>query len=185
MRGPSIRNSSSGRERVLESVLSLIAQEARKAGVTVRKRFDPAVGKRSIDAGLLKQAFLNLILNAIQAMPQGGVMTVESGLRNSQIEISVSDTGERHPGREPEEALQPLFYDQEERHRAGPRNHPPDHREPRGNDRCDEPAGRGNDVHGADTGVSRPMPRDVSGWRFTSVTRNTNYKIRIKQVKLV
>jgi signal transduction histidine kinase len=93
----------------LESVLSLIAQEARKAGVTVRKRFDTAVGKRSIDAGLLKQAFLNLILNAIQAMPQGGVMTIESGLRNSQIEIIVSDTGSGIPEENRKKLFSPFF----------------------------------------------------------------------------
>lgn len=77
----------------IESVLTLTAQEAKKAGVKVEKRLDPLIGKRSLDVGLLRQAFLNLVLNAIQAMVGGGVLTIESRLRGEAIEITIADTG--------------------------------------------------------------------------------------------
>lgn len=78
---------------LLESVLALTAQPARKAGVSVEKRLDLNLGKWNLDAGLLKQAFLNLVLNAIQAMPEGGTLTVVSARRDELIEVKIVDTG--------------------------------------------------------------------------------------------
>jgi signal transduction histidine kinase len=78
---------------VIESVLALTAQPARKAGVAVEKRLDPGMGRRDLDPALLQQAFLNIVLNAIQAMPGGGTLTVESRLRNGAVEVAFTDTG--------------------------------------------------------------------------------------------
>jgi signal transduction histidine kinase len=77
----------------IESVLTLTAQEAKKAGVKIEKRLDPTIGKRSLDVGLLRQAFLNLVLNAIQAMDNGGVLTIVSRLQGDAVEITIADTG--------------------------------------------------------------------------------------------
>jgi two-component system sensor histidine kinase HydH len=78
---------------VIESVLTLTAQPARTARVAIEKHLDRSIGKRDLDAGLLKQAFLNLVLNAIQAMPGGGTMTVVSARNDSGIEVNIVDTG--------------------------------------------------------------------------------------------
>ncbi len=78
---------------LLESVLALTAQPTRKAGISVEKRLDHNIGKWDLDAGLLKQAFLNLVLNSIQAMPEGGTLTVVSARRDDRIEVKIVDTG--------------------------------------------------------------------------------------------
>lgn len=46
-----------------------------------------------IDADLLKSAILNLIVNAIQAMPEGGTVKLEAGTKEESVFISVKDTG--------------------------------------------------------------------------------------------
>jgi len=46
-----------------------------------------------VDRDLLKQAMLNVVLNAIEAMPRGGRLQLESGVRGDSAEIRISDTG--------------------------------------------------------------------------------------------
>jgi signal transduction histidine kinase len=71
----------------------------RRQRVTVKQRLDPAVGMLRCDAGQLKQVLLNLFLNAVQAMPQGGELTVTVSLQSnpevgrSWARIAVQDTG--------------------------------------------------------------------------------------------
>ena len=94
---------------VLGSVLTLTAQASRKAGVTVEKRLDSAIGTRRLDAGLLTQAFLNLVLNAVQAMPRGGTLGVSSALRGRSIEVRISDTGTGIAGEDRKRLFNPFF----------------------------------------------------------------------------
>lgn len=45
------------------------------------------------DFGQLQQVFTNIILNAIQAMPQGGRLTIQTSASGNQVEVEVKDTG--------------------------------------------------------------------------------------------
>jgi hypothetical protein len=47
----------------------------------------------TVDPDLFKQAVLNIVVNAIEAMPQGGHLRFRAGVRGDQAEIRVSDTG--------------------------------------------------------------------------------------------
>lgn len=93
-------------------VLALVSRQARSQGVEVRASLSapaPAVAERL----LLDQVFLNLVLNALQAMPAGGVLTVEAHVTEDAVCVSVADTG---PGI-PESIRRHLF---EPFHRARP-----------------------------------------------------------------
>ncbi len=95
--------------KTIESVLTLTAQEARKSGVRIEKKLNPSIGKRNLDAGLLKQAFLNIVLNAIQAMPDGGRLIVETSLRNEVLEVKIVDTGSGIPEENRKKLFSPFF----------------------------------------------------------------------------
>ena len=47
----------------------------------------------AVDTDLVKQAVLNIVVNAIEAMPEGGRLTIESGVRGDHAEIRITDTG--------------------------------------------------------------------------------------------
>lgn len=77
----------------MEFVLTLTAREAKKQGVRIEKRLSPDIARLNMDPDLMKQAFLNLVLNAIQAMPNGGILTIESSTDGGDAVVKVSDTG--------------------------------------------------------------------------------------------
>jgi signal transduction histidine kinase len=86
---------------VARQVIELIPEINRK--VDARLRFDPATPMALGDPKLLEHALMNLILNACQAMPDGGTLTIEvepaeparaeDGRREPWVRCRVSDTG--------------------------------------------------------------------------------------------
>jgi signal transduction histidine kinase/HAMP domain-containing protein len=88
----------------VREVLALVAPQARRQGVELRRAGEgPAMALA--DDLLLQQVFLNLVLNALQAMPAGGVLTVGAGADADAVCVTVADTG---PGI-PEAARRHLF----------------------------------------------------------------------------
>ena len=91
---------------LLEEVARVIQGEAPASGVRVEVHAPPTVPDVNGDAGMLRQAILNLALNACQAMPEGGVLRFAArGVSKSRVELSVEDTG---TGIQPEH-LQRIF----------------------------------------------------------------------------
>ncbi len=64
-----------------------------KNRITVHTELTEALPEISADPDLLHRALQNLVLNAIDAMPQGGELTIRTGTLGDRVEISVSDTG--------------------------------------------------------------------------------------------
>ena len=66
---------------------------ATRQGITVDLETDPAVPAMAIDRSLLRQAVLNLIKNGLEALSQGGALTLTTRRLDDTVEIGVSDTG--------------------------------------------------------------------------------------------
>ena len=83
---------------VIEKTLQLVENRLYKQKVSVEKRFDPELPRIQADSQQLEQVLVNLYLNAIDAMPEGGKLIVESRMvqtdgTGQMIEITVADTG--------------------------------------------------------------------------------------------
>ena len=63
---------------VIDSSVRLLKNEMIKAKVSVERQFAPALPLALLDSQRLEQVFLNLLLNAIQAMPNGGLISIRT-----------------------------------------------------------------------------------------------------------
>jgi signal transduction histidine kinase/DNA-binding response OmpR family regulator len=87
--------------RLIENVLALSNKRLEHGRVQVRAQLQPDLAPLTAVPDQLTQVFLNLIINAVEAMPEGGTLTIRSALRDSQLAIEVQDTG---PGLTPDES---------------------------------------------------------------------------------
>jgi signal transduction histidine kinase len=85
--------------QALQEVLVLTRAQAQKVGVAVRVDLIPDLPLIAGNSEQLKQVFLNLVLNALQVMPEGGDLTVRGTAISDRVRLEFTDTG---PGIPPE-----------------------------------------------------------------------------------
>ena len=79
---------------LLATIQSVVEPEAKKNGVKVSMDCSGAIPPVNGDAGMLRQVFLNLAINACQAMPQGGSLRIKCAPTSHQrVEVLLEDTG--------------------------------------------------------------------------------------------
>lgn len=94
---------------VLKSVLELVKHPASKGQVTIKTNFDGQGPDLIADAEQLKQAFLNIILNALQAMPQGGELSIVTRHQAPWVEIYFQDQGAGIPPHDLDKIFNPFY----------------------------------------------------------------------------
>ena len=77
---------------VLEETLGLLRHQFTTANISIELVLQPELPEILGNMGKLQQVFLNLFLNAKDAMAQGGVLRIET-VANGQIEVIIGDTG--------------------------------------------------------------------------------------------
>jgi two-component system NtrC family sensor kinase len=78
---------------VINRAFDLVAHSAELQHIQAIKELDPSLPEVMADSDQLQQVCTNLILNAIQAMPKGGTLTLRTSVDNGQLKIEVQDTG--------------------------------------------------------------------------------------------
>jgi len=78
---------------LIEETLLFAEHALRQKGIAVERNFAENAIPLTADAELLKQMFLNLFLNAIQATPEGGIVGVDTIPNCKTVEVRVWDSG--------------------------------------------------------------------------------------------
>ncbi len=81
-------------EAVLEKNINFLASHTEKEGYTVEKHYDNNIPEITADSDMLYQAFLNILINAMQAMPEGGKIHVAVQSTDNIVKIFFEDEGE-------------------------------------------------------------------------------------------
>jgi signal transduction histidine kinase len=75
---------------VIEDVLALTDKRLQRGHVRPRRAYDPNVPPLNAIKNQLKQVFLNLVVNAIEAMPRGGELAISTSLSDDGKWVSIS-----------------------------------------------------------------------------------------------
>lgn len=79
--------------RLLEDVAQLASPDAEQHGVRIDLHLSEIRLPVRVDTDLMKQALLNVVLNGVQAMPQGGVLSISAKRENNVVVAEVQDQG--------------------------------------------------------------------------------------------
>ncbi len=93
-------------EKAIEEALLIVAiPNSLKVDIAIEEDFP----QFTADFSMLKRALINLIQNAVQAMPKGGKLKIKAKCENNQAYISIHDTGEGIPVEVQDKLFTPLF----------------------------------------------------------------------------
>lgn len=101
--------------QLLENIVTLTQPGMSMRGVRLIRNLNSSTPAISGDPGLLQQVFLNLVNNALDAMPRGGILTLSteggqvSGANGRFVEVAVRDTGTGMSSEVKRKALEPFF----------------------------------------------------------------------------
>jgi signal transduction histidine kinase len=80
--------------RIIRETASLVEHQFQKTGVTTRLSLSDSLPRIRGNTGKLQQVFLNLFLNARDAMPSGGLLSIRTWSEHGYAHVEVADTGQ-------------------------------------------------------------------------------------------
>jgi PAS domain S-box-containing protein len=83
--------------QLIEEIVDLQASQVASKGIEIRTSLPRDLPVVNIDGDKIKQALLNLVKNAAEAMPQGGRITIDADYANDTVVLEITDTGQGIP----------------------------------------------------------------------------------------
>jgi len=94
---------------ILNEIVSLLTPQAQLNGIQVKLEVHSVLPKIKVDRDKIKQAILNIMINGVEAMPDGGTLRVGAKRNENEILVSCQDTGSGIPD-EIKDKIFDLFY---------------------------------------------------------------------------
>ncbi len=94
---------------VLSELIEFTKYELEESNITMQLNLDNDISLIYLDSKFIKQAFLNIIKNAIQAMPNGGKLIIKTEQKDNMVIVSIADNGEGMDASTQEKIFEPHF----------------------------------------------------------------------------
>lgn len=98
---------------IIDTSINLIQYDKKAKNVSIVKELSPSLPKTVCSDNQLSQVFVNLTLNAIDAMPDGGTLTIKSMTKGDSIVIQFKDTGVGIPKEDVTRVFDPFYTTKE------------------------------------------------------------------------
>jgi two-component system NtrC family sensor kinase len=106
---PKIKLEKGNPNEVINDLLLFLREEVGERKIFLVEDLDPRLPPVQLDPKQLRQAFLNIIKNSFEAMPDGGKLTVSTAQRDGKVEITIGDTGKGIPEESQDLVFTPFF----------------------------------------------------------------------------
>jgi signal transduction histidine kinase len=94
----------------MEESLQILAEQIKNRNISIIKQFSPDLPGLKCDRDKMRQVFVNILLNAIDAMPDGGMLTIKlESDKNALMRIVFRDTGKGISEEEIHKVFDPFF----------------------------------------------------------------------------
>ena len=98
---------------IIEKNLTFLAAQIKEEGYLIKKNYQNSLPEIMADASMLYQSFLNILINAMQAMPDGGRLQIEVSSNEQLVTIRFDDEGHGIPEENLEKIWDPFFTTKE------------------------------------------------------------------------
>lgn len=95
--------------QTVKDTLALVRRHAALSNIAIEEKYDPELPPVEVDVPQCKQVFLNLITNALDAMPHGGTLTVATVRDGEFVRVDFADTGAGIPEANLARIFDPFF----------------------------------------------------------------------------
>ncbi len=92
-RFPKLETKPASINNVLIELSKFFNKERLQSGIALKEHYFPALPLILLDTNQIKQAFLNILKNSFEAMPDGGKLIISTRLKGNNIEVNITDTG--------------------------------------------------------------------------------------------
>lgn len=113
-RNPSLEKSATDFRALVARTLALLDYQIKRNRISVEEEIPEMLPPAEIDKDQMGQVLLNILLNAVQAMPDGGVLRINTQILAERLVITVSDTGEGIPAEILPKVFDPFFTTKKE-----------------------------------------------------------------------